>query len=159
MTALLAAYPEAAKEKDEVRPHRPPTPPHSGAASRACVSALTRPSPRCAAYDAAAAPCRQASGGGGGGGGTAGGVPGGGQGEKRGERPCGAPPPLPSFAPRGPLFATLRIHLATATVAIGCATSAAHSRARGLTPRLTIVCRAESCLYSTPRRIRRRMRC
>ena len=28
VAALLAAYPEAAKEKNEVRPQRPPTPPH-----------------------------------------------------------------------------------------------------------------------------------
>ena len=29
VAALLAAYPEAAKEKNEVRPQRPPTPPHN----------------------------------------------------------------------------------------------------------------------------------
>ena len=57
MAALLVAYPEAAKEKDKVRPPRPFNPPRR-AAPRACVRTLTRSPPRCAGWDAAAALCR-----------------------------------------------------------------------------------------------------
>jgi hypothetical protein len=69
------------------------------AAPRVCMRALTRPPPRCAGWEAAAALCRGEAGVGGGGGGAAGGVPGGGQGEGQGA-PASPAHPSSQAAPR-----------------------------------------------------------
>ena len=95
MAALLAAHPEAAKEKDEVRPLCPCT----LHAAHACVYPHTRPPPCCAGWRSAAALCRGRERVGGGGGGAAGGASGGGQGEEQGG-PATPAHPFSQAAPR-----------------------------------------------------------